>query len=102
MDLKLNAEGFEEVHSLVWKYENVGDVFVGVLNRVEVGGGDTNKRYYFRGDDGAVMMVWGCVDLDDKLAGVQNGTTCRLTYQGKKAIKGGKTMKVFLVERKKA
>lgn len=60
--------------------------------------GDSFKKYTLRTSNGVYISTLGSHQLDRGLEGVPMGSLVRVTYGGKKKIKGGKSVNEFKVE----
>lgn len=82
--------------AIVWDFDNgplIG-TYQGV-KQVEYTDSDGNDKltnlYRFANKKGEITMsVWGCYDLDTKLADVKVGTLLKVEYLGMETIKAGK------------
>jgi hypothetical protein len=67
-----------------WKYENVGDTVVGILESVESGVGPNNSMMYtLRQENGETIGVWGNTVIDGRLGKLPIGTNVKIEYLGK-------------------
>jgi hypothetical protein len=91
----------EEVSYALKSNFGEGEVFIGKLEQIEkvhfqATNSDLNG-YLFDTDAGRVQVVLGAGT--DKLFPLEPGDVYRITYQGKKAISGGKNMNLFKIEK---
>ncbi len=87
------------VDSERYAFEDAGDILEGhLVESVRLSkDGNSFMKYTLKTNTGHVSTL-GSHQLDTALAKVSPGTLVRITYNGKKKIKGGKTVKEFLVE----
>ena len=92
---------WEEVKPDVKDLKEEGDTCEGFFISVATSKDeDISRRYYFE-KDGVMFFVWGSANLDERIRAYKIGDYLRITYNGKKDIGKGKTLKLFTVERKK-
>lgn len=63
----------------------------------EIGQNDSNL-YHFEDEKGKEFSVWGAYQIDQVLSHARAGDYVRITWEGKKKIKGGKKVNVFKIE----
>lgn len=82
-----------------FKFENKGDQLEGYYlgsEQREING-DPVTVHNIKTDKG-LFSPFGSYDLNRKLADMQNGVRVRITFNGKKSLGKGKTVKEFTVE----
>jgi len=87
--------------SNIWDKEDE-PVLEGELVNIETNvGPNSSTLYTIKKDDGTELKVWGSTVLDDRFMGVPKGTYVRVSYEGLKKGKNGKSYhnyKVFIDE----
>lgn len=81
------------------KFAEVGQVVEGVLNGVRTG--EYGALYDLLQKDGSLLTLGSSYVFDKDLPGLV-GKIVRITYNGKKATKSGKTVKDFTIQMSKA
>jgi len=97
----VEEEGWEDVEVDQFKFTDVGDQVEGILTKKGTSSFGTGS-YTVALDDENSVSILGSVGLDQKLAGIPEGTLIRATLIELKPLPGGKTFKVYQVQRKTA
>lgn len=85
----------------IWDKE-AEPVLMGALTKIERNVGPNESTLYtVKKDDGKELKIWGSTVLDDRFLGVPEGTYVKVSYEGLKKGKNGKSYhnyKVFIDE----
>lgn len=93
------SSGSNRLESERFSFEEKGDILEGhLVESVRLTKDGNSFMKYVVKTDGGLTSTLGAHQLDQALSQVTPGTYVRITYLGKKKIKGGRTVKEFLVE----
>lgn len=99
MALRTITASSQRIDSERFSFEEKGDVLEGhLIESVRLTKDGNSFMKYTLKTDGGHTSTLGSHQLDASLAKVVPGTYVRITYLGKKKIKGGRTVKEFMVE----
>lgn len=90
-----NEEEWEDQTGNIWKIENEGDTIKGKVVSIKKGKFDWNN-YQLETEDG-IFTVFGSSVLQNRMAGIEEGDTVKIVFQGLQKNKAGQDMKMFQV-----
>lgn len=98
----MEKEKYEEIESVIFKFEKIGDELKGKYIASEIGKNYGNKVYKIETDDG-VMAVFGTVVLESKMDNINLGDSIKIVFDSvkKNPKKGQNDIKMFKVFRER-